>query len=75
MVGRNFWAAPADGDWIVHEEGLPDQSTRHATMEEAWAAANNRAAALGGEAFLRDAEGGVAERRWHGALPRDIKPV
>jgi hypothetical protein len=75
MVGRNFWAvADADG-WLVYEEGLPDQTTRHADRDEAWAVANQRAAELKGEAFLQDADGGLIDRAWHGDLPRDIKPV
>ena len=73
MVGRNFWAVK-DGDvWIVREEGLPEQTTRHSSREEAWKAANDRAAELKGEAFLADENGQVAERRWHGDQPRDIK--
>jgi regulator of RNase E activity RraA len=75
MVGRNFWAvADADG-WVVYEEGLPDQSTRHADREEAWAIANQRAAELKGEAFLQDADGTLADRTWYGDFPREIKPV
>ena len=73
MVGRNFWAHPkGGGGWIVHEEGLPDQTSLHSTREDAWAAANERAAELKGEAFLADEEGKIVERRWHGSLPRDI---
>ncbi len=75
MVGRNFWAvADADG-WVVYEEGLPDQSTRHAGREEAWAVANERAAALKGEAFLQEADGSLVDRNWYGEFPREIKPV
>lgn len=75
MVGRNFWAvADADG-WVVYEEGLPDQSTRHAGREEAWAVANERAAALKGEAFLQEADGSLVDRSWYGEFPREIKPV
>jgi hypothetical protein len=75
MVGRNFWAvADADG-WVVYEEGLPDQSTRHADRAEAWAAANRRAAELKGEAFLQDADGSLVDRAWYGEFPREIKPV
>ncbi len=72
MVGRNFWAQPKDGGWIVHEEGLPDQSSLHDSRDDAWAAANERAAELKGEAFLADEEGNIVERKWHGSLPRDI---
>ena len=75
MVGRNFWAVPADGGWIVKEEGLPEKATRHSTMDDAWAAANRRAAELKGEAFLQDEDGVICERNWYGELPRDIKPV
>jgi hypothetical protein len=75
MSGRNFWAEPHGKAWIVREEGLPDQTTSHANRDEAWAAANERAAACHGEAFLADAEGVVVDRQWHGNLPRDIKPV
>ena len=39
MVGRNFWAVKWDGNWIVREEGLPDQTTRHGSQDEAWAIA------------------------------------
>ena len=73
MVGRNFWAVKEGEGWIVREEGLPDQTTRHSSQEEAWAAANERAAALKGEAFLADENGEICERKWHGELPRDIK--
>jgi len=73
MVGRNFWAVKEGEGWIVREEGLPDQTTRHSTQEEAWATANERAAALQGEAFLADETGEICERKWHGELPRDIK--
>jgi hypothetical protein len=74
MVGRNFWAV-ADGEqWVVYEEGLPDQSTRHADRDEAWAVANQRAAELKGEAFLQDADGSLADRTWYGDFPREIKP-
>jgi len=75
MVGRNFWAVSNAGAWMVYEEGLPDQTTCHADRDEAWAVANERAAACKGEAFLQDAEGNVADRVWHGDLPRDIKLV
>ena len=75
MVGRNFWAvADADG-WVVYEEGLPDQTTRHTDRDEAWAVANRRAAELKGEAFLKEADGGLTDRRYYGDLPRDMKPV
>lgn len=75
MVGRNFWAVKDGADWIVREEGLPDQTTHHANREEAWAAANERAESCEGEAFLQDENGEIADRRWHGKLPRDNKPV
>lgn len=75
MVGRNFWAVSNAGGWVVYEEGLPEQTTAHGDRDEAWAVANERAAELKGEAFLRDADGNLLDRRWHGDLPRDIKPV
>lgn len=75
MVGRNFWAVSDGADWLVYEEGLPDRTSSHATMEEAWAVANRRAAELKGEAFLRGADGNILDRQWHGDLPRDIRPV
>ena len=75
MVGRNFWAVSDGGQWVVYEEGLPDRTTAHAGRDEAWAVANQRAAECKGEAFLQDADGNVADRRWHGDLPRDIKLV
>ena len=73
MVGRNFWAVKGEGGWIVKEEGLPDQTTAHASEEEAWAAAKARAAELKGEAFLADENGEICGREWFGELPRDIK--
>ena len=73
MVGRNFWAVKEGEGWVVREEGLPDQTTRHASQEEAWAAANARAAEMKGEAFLADDEGGFAESKWYGEFPREIK--
>jgi hypothetical protein len=73
MVGRNFWAVPMEGGWIVREEGLPDKTSRHGSEEEAWAAARERAAECKGEAFLQDPDGAIAQREWFGELPRDIK--
>lgn len=75
MVGRNFWVEPKDGGWIVREEGLPDQTTSHGSREDAWAAANERAASCQGEAFLTGEDGAIEERKWHGIQPRDFKPV
>lgn len=75
MSGRNFWAAPDGDKWIVREEGLPDQTSSHASRDEAWTAANARAEACGGEAFLQDESGEVLDRRWHGRQPRDFNPV
>ena len=73
MVGRNFWAVKEGAGWIVKEEGLPDQTTSHASQQEAWAEANSRAAELKGEAFLADENGEICDRKWYGELPRDIK--
>lgn len=73
MVGRNFWALKEGDRWIVREEGLPDQTTSHATEAEAWEVANTRAAELEGEAFLADEEGAIRDRKWHGQQPPDIK--
>lgn len=75
MSGRNFWAAKDGDGWVVREEGLPEETTRHASREEAWAIANERAAACEGEAFLQDEGGHVVDRQWHGRLPRDNNPV
>ena len=73
MVGRNFWAVKEGDGWLVREEGLPEETTRHATQEEAWSAANARAEELKGEAFLADETGEICDRKWYGELPRDIK--
>jgi hypothetical protein len=73
MVGRNFWAVPEGGGWIVKEEGLPDRTTSHPSEEEAWQAAKERAAELKGEAFLADESGEICAREWFGDLPRDMK--
>jgi hypothetical protein len=75
MVGRNFWAVADGEDWLVYEEGLPDRTTRHAGRDEAWAVANQRAAELKGEAFLQEADGALAGRKYYGDFPREIKPV
>lgn len=75
MSGRNFWAVKQNGGWIVREEGLPDQTTHHRSRDEAWAAANARAAACQGEAFIEDEQGELIDRQWHGKLPRDDRPV
>lgn len=75
MSGRNFWAVKDGDGWIVREEGLPEETTRHSSREDAWAAANARAASCEGEAFLQDANGHVIDRQWHGQLPRDNRPV
>lgn len=75
MVGRNFWAVKQDGDWIVREEGLPDQTTRHSSEEDAWAAARARAAELHGEAFLQDENGEICARENFREMPRDYSPL
>ena len=75
MVGRNFWAVADGEEWLVYEEGLPRQTTRHADRDEAWAVANARAAELKGEAFLQEADGSLSDRRRYGNFPREIKPV
>lgn len=75
MVGRNFWAVKQDGGWIVREEGLPGKTTRHDNQQDAWDAANARAASCEGEAFLQNENGDILDRKWHGKLPRDAKPV
>lgn len=75
MVGRNFWAVKDGSGWAVREEGLPDKTTHHATRDEAWAIANERAAGCEGEAFLQDEQGLLVESRWHGKQPRDMKPM
>lgn len=75
MSGRNFWAVKQASGWIVREEGLPDETTHHADREEAWQAANERAASCQGEAFLQDENGELIDRQWHGQQPRDFKPV
>ena len=75
MVGRNFWAVNWDGNWVVREEGLPDQTTRHASQEDAWTTAKERAAALHGEAFLQDENGEICERQDFRQIPKDFSPV
>jgi hypothetical protein len=75
MVGRNFWAVKHPEGWVVREEGLPDSTTSHASAEEAWAAARERAAALHGEAFLQDENGESAIARTFRELPKDFSPV
>jgi len=74
MVGRNFWAVADSDGWLVHEEGLPDRTTRHADRDEAWAVANQRAAELKGEAFLREAGGELLDRKNYSDFPPEIKP-
>jgi hypothetical protein len=73
MVGRNFWAVPAEEGWEVRQEGLPDATSRHANRDEAWQAANERAKACHGEAYLGDGAGGCVERASHRVMPRKIK--
>ena len=73
MVGRNFWAVPADEGWEVRQEGLPDKTTRHASREEAWETANLRARECHGEAYLGDGAGGCVEQSCYRSLPRKIK--
>jgi hypothetical protein len=75
MVGRNFWAVKQEGGWIVREEGLPDQTTKHGSEEEAWNTAKERAAELHGEAFLQDDNGEICARENFRELPRDFSPV
>lgn len=73
MVGRNFWVVEEGGGWEVRQEGLPDKTTRHASREEAWEAANARAADCHGEVFLSDGAGGHSDYACHRDLPRKIK--
>jgi len=73
MVGRNFWAVPVEGGWEVRQEGLPDRTTRHASREEAWRAANRRARDCHGEAYLGDGAGGCVERQCYRVMPRKMK--
>ena len=75
MVGRNFWAVQQDGDWLVREEGLPDRTTRHASEDEAWKVAKERAAALHGEAFLQNQDGEICARQSFRRMPPDFSPV
>jgi len=72
MVGRNFWVVAEGEGWEVRQEGLPDQTSRHASQEEAWAAANEKAREHHGEAFLSDGEGGHSDYACHRDLPRKI---
>ena len=73
MVGRNFWVVGQADGWEVRQEGLPAKTTRHASREEAWEAANARARSCHGEVFLDDGEGGVADHACHRTLPRKAK--
>jgi hypothetical protein len=73
MVGRNFWAVPAEGGWEVRQEGLPGKTTRHADRDEAWQAANQRARECHGEAYLGDGAGGCVERQCYRVMPRKMK--
>ena len=73
MVGRNFWVVGGESAWEVRQEGLPDKTTRHASREEAWAAANARARDCHGEVFLSDGAGGHSDYACHRELPRKTK--
>ena len=73
MVGRNFWVMEAAGQWQVRQEGLPAQTTSHASRDDAWAAANRRAEAEHGEVFLADGAGGYSDYRCYRDLPRKTK--
>ena len=73
MVGRNFWVVGDEAGWEVRQEGLPGQTTRHATREEAWTVANERARKCHGEVFLSDGAGGHSDHVCHRELPRKIK--
>jgi hypothetical protein len=73
MVGRNFWAVEERGGWEVRQEGLPDGTTRHSSRDEAWQAAQARARAEHGDAFLADGQGGYSEHTCFRELPRKAK--
>ena len=73
MVGRNFWVVADGAGWEVRQEGLPDKTTRHNTLEAAWAAANDRARDCHGEVFLADGEGGYSDHACHRDLPRKMR--
>ena len=69
MVGRNFWVVEEGGGWEVRQEGLPAGTSRHASREEAWQVANERAQDCHGEAFLSDGAGGYEDHACHRELP------
>jgi hypothetical protein len=73
MVGRNFWVVGEGESWEVRQEGLPDKTTRHASIAEAWEAAKAGARDCHGEAFLADGEGGHSDYACFRQLPRKIK--
>ena len=73
MVGRNFWVVECESGWEVRQEGLPAETTRHPTREQAWAEANERARGCHGEVFLSDGTGGYSDHACHRELPRKIK--
>ena len=73
MVGRNFWVVQQGENWEVRQEGLPQNSSAHPSLEEAWSTANERAREAHGEAFLSDGEGGHSEYACYRELPRKMK--
>ncbi|HEX8241391.1 MAG TPA: DUF2188 domain-containing protein [Allosphingosinicella sp.] len=73
MVGRNFWVVGDGTGWEVRQEGLPDKTSRHSTLPEAWAAANERARGCRGEVFLADGEGGHSDYACYREMPRKMK--
>ena len=73
MVGRNFWVVQEGDSWEVRQEGLPAKTSRHASREEAWDAANAGARDCHGEAFLSDGAGGHSDYACYRELPRKIK--
>ncbi|MDB5721253.1 MAG: hypothetical protein JWP15_1871 [Alphaproteobacteria bacterium] len=73
MVGRNFWVAQSAQDWEVRQEGLPDKTTRHASRDEAWIVANQRARDCHGEVFFDDGAGGHSDYACYRELPRKMK--
>jgi hypothetical protein len=73
MVGRNFWVVEQGGGWEVRQEGLPDKTSAHASLGEAWEAAKAGAKDCHGEAFLSDGAGGHSDYACFRELPRKIK--
>lgn len=66
---RNYWTTWHPDGWAVKREGSDKATSLHDTQEDAWAETRRRARGVGGEAFLKGADGKIRARNTYGHDP------